>query len=429
MEPMHQDVDTACGFCAELHGIEDDNNLMYRLIFPKTGLKSRILYNTDHVAVMPTVGSFVEGYLLLVSRRHVSCIGDLQDHELAELEGQLAYIKRQEELCYHKRVACFEHGMAACSRRSGGCIDHAHLHVVPCEVLLEDFIKKYDLKYRRIASMKELQSLAAAHKPYLFWEEIDGTKWVIDEGVIPSQFFRKVLADIHGVNQQWDWRQHYCLNNMVKTLQTMTEKRQRSKSMDEKIVVVSSEIMGRAYGVDSEKIIQVNETELLDIVHRNYELVLRSKAEQDSTYKQMISYCLITCGGEIFVTRRTKKQTESRLHNMYSVGIGGHISATDLGSEDVVITGMLRELHEEVFIPSDVDYEFFGIINDNSTEVNSVHLGICYIIRLDEKNCSVRETEKMEGKWIRLDEIPEYLEHMEGWSKILLGSYLAEQNK
>lgn len=199
--------------------------------------------------------------------------------------------------------------------------------------------------------------------------------------------------------------------------------------MDEKIVVVSSEIMSRAYGVDSEKIIRADEGELLSLVHKNYELLLRSRVEQDNSYKQMISYCLITCGDEIFVTRRTKKQTESRLHNMYSVGVGGHISATDLGSEDVVIAGMLRELHEEVYIPSDVTYEFFGIINDNSSEVNSVHLGICYVIRLDEKDCSVRETEKMEGRWISLDEIGEYLEHMEGWSKILLGSYLAEKRR
>lgn len=194
--------------------------------------------------------------------------------------------------------------------------------------------------------------------------------------------------------------------------------------MSERIVVVDSKIVSDFCGENPKEIIQVCEEELLQVIDREHKLIERDIAEKDNTYKQMISYCLITYQDEIFMTRRTKKQTESRLHNMYSVGIGGHISVLDIDSEDVIISGMLRELHEEVYIPSDIKYHFYGIINDNSTEVNSVHMGICYIINLDDKDCSVRETEKMEGKWIKLQEISEYLPNMEGWSQILLNSYL-----
>lgn len=194
--------------------------------------------------------------------------------------------------------------------------------------------------------------------------------------------------------------------------------------MSETIVVVDSKIISNLFKENSKEVIQACEKDILQVISDNHKLIKRDIAEKDNTYKQMISYCLIKYEDEIFMTRRTKKQTESRLHNMYSVGVGGHISVSDIESNNIIISGMLRELHEEVFISSNIKYSFYGIINDNSTEVNSVHMGICYIINLDNRECSVRETEKMEGKWVKIRDIHEYLPDMEGWSQILLNSYL-----
>src|SRR6267143_914474 len=79
----------------------------------------------------------------------------------------------------------------------------------------------------------------------------------------------------------------------------------------------------------------------------------RSDAEQDKRYKQLIPYVLILCHERILRYRRGKGGQETRLHGLYSVGIGGHISEEDNGlfSKDRGYQdGMRRELMEEVAI-------------------------------------------------------------------------------
>src|SRR6266704_864085 len=71
----------------------------------------------------------------------------------------------------------------------------------------------------------------------------------------------------------------------------------------------------------------------LPVVTSSSELVYlnRSEAEQDKRYKQLIPYVLVICNDKILRYRRGKGGQETRLHGLYSVGIGGHISDEDLG--------------------------------------------------------------------------------------------------
>src|SRR6266576_6204583 len=57
----------------------------------------------------------------------------------------------------------------------------------------------------------------------------------------------------------------------------------------------------------------------------------RSDAEQDKRYKQLIPYVLIICHRKILRYRRGRGGQETRLHGLYSVGIGGHIAEEDHG--------------------------------------------------------------------------------------------------
>src|SRR5688572_6624833 len=55
----------------------------------------------------------------------------------------------------------------------------------------------------------------------------------------------------------------------------------------------------------------------------------RSEAELDKRYKQLIPYVLILCGDRILRYRRGKGGQETRLHGLFSVGIGGPIADGD----------------------------------------------------------------------------------------------------
>ncbi len=194
--------------------------------------------------------------------------------------------------------------------------------------------------------------------------------------------------------------------------------------MEEKVLVVLSELYTAKYGENSTKIISADYDDFSNFVENNSSYMIRSSAENNPQYKQIVSYCMIRYKDEVFVTKRTKKQTETRLHEKWSVGIGGHINNLDnTNNQNTISVGCIRELNEEISIGAMQKVSFFGIINDNSSEVSSVHSGVCFIIELPTRKCSIKETEKMTGEWITIDQLKkDYYENLEGWSKIFLDS-------
>src|SRR5580704_17845234 len=114
----------------------------------------------------------------------------------------------------------------------------------------------------------------------------------------------------------------------------------------------------------------------------------RSEAELDKRYKQLIPYVLIICNDKILRYRRGKGGQETRLHGLYSVGVGGHISEEDNGlfsSDRGYQEGMRRELMEEVAIDGAKEAAV-AVINDDSTEVGFVHFGVVHVMHVANEN-------------------------------------------
>lgn len=158
---------------------------------------------------------------------------------------------------------------------------------------------------------------------------------------------------------------------------------------------------------------------MVDIILSNYEFIPRPEAENDPSHKQIIPYVVICRGDEVFATRRLKKGNEARLHGLLSVGVGGHINPeTDGCGDDVLSRGMKREIEEEVSIESMGKLTPCGIINDDTTEVGSVHLGLFYTLEVTGE-VKVLETEKLEGFWIKRADMEGLSAQMETWSQFV----------
>src|ERR1700733_10615336 len=114
----------------------------------------------------------------------------------------------------------------------------------------------------------------------------------------------------------------------------------------------------------------------------------RSEAELDKNFKQLIPYVLIICHDKILRYRRGKGGGEKRLHGLYSVGIGGHISEEDNGLFSNAVgynESMRRELMEEVAI-EEVNETVVAVINDDSTDVGFVHFGVVHVMRVADES-------------------------------------------
>lgn len=158
---------------------------------------------------------------------------------------------------------------------------------------------------------------------------------------------------------------------------------------------------------------------------RNTVYLPRDQMECDPSYKQLIPYCIfqhIDADGvvQVFQYRRGNGQGESRLHKKRSVGIGGHISTLDVGTQSPYQIGMQRELDEEVAVQSPYKQQLVGLINDDETEVGKVHLGIVHLFTVDSPKLEPRETDIIECGFFPVDQLLADLSDFESWSQICL---------
>ena len=216
-------IDHSCGFCVEINDLDAENNLLKNLITPQTGLKSRFIYENDKFVVMACLGSFVEGYVLIVSKIHYDCVGKMPIEDIREMDRLLSVRKKKIKQAYNTSVVCFEHGSVSCVNKFGGCLNHAHVHIVPCNVSLIQEISQYDLQVSKIPSLALLRDQGGADNPYLFFEDVDGEQYMITGEYIASQFFRKLIANHAGLSDSWDWRNNLFLDNVEKTVRRFME--------------------------------------------------------------------------------------------------------------------------------------------------------------------------------------------------------------
>ena len=164
--------------------------------------------------------------------------------------------------------------------------------------------------------------------------------------------------------------------------------------------------------------------EALDVILDGHFFLDRPTAEVSPQYKQIIPYVVIRHAGSFFLLQRTQKQTEARLHHKLSLGIGGHINP----DTPELLDGLHKELEEEVHVAGDYDLTFVGILNDDTTEVGSVHLGAVYLLDSHDANVTVRETEKMTGRWAAIAELANLRGQMETWSQIVYDSLIGAES-
>jgi predicted NUDIX family phosphoesterase len=154
-----------------------------------------------------------------------------------------------------------------------------------------------------------------------------------------------------------------------------------------------------------------------NILYRN-----RSEAELDRRYKQLIPYVLVICNGKILRYRRGKGGGEKRLHGLFSVGVGGHISEEDNGlfAESVGYhDSMRRELMEEVAIEGAKDVAV-ALINDDSSDVGYVHFGVVHVLEVSSEDVAGNRSGILAPEFVPIADATKDLSEYESWSKFCL---------
>ena len=153
----------------------------------------------------------------------------------------------------------------------------------------------------------------------------------------------------------------------------------------------------------------------------------RHQVEDDPSMQQIIPYCVVhhPHDGSYLLTRRLRRSSETRLHHLYSLGVGGHINPGDGAFGDPLVGGLEREWAEEVVCASPATARLVAMLNDDSTPVSRVHLGLVFLVEPTVALTSVRETEKLEGENLQLSEMRRHYLSMESWSQLVFDDLVA----
>lgn len=194
---------------------------------------------------------------------------------------------------------------------------------------------------------------------------------------------------------------------------------------DENVLVVRRSLfdeLGSFHGLNFEP-----EKYLRAILSRGNNFFLpRVQAENDPTHKQIIPYALIAHGDTVLHYVRGKKAGEQRLVAKGSIGIGGHMNDTDESlfawDEQAYRAGVEREVNEEIRIESPFEDRIVALLNDDTTEVGRVHLGIVHVFRLAEPKVQKREAMITNLAFFNRSQLLALRENLETWSQLCVDS-------
>ena len=200
---------------------KNHNKFHWLFLGEQTGTRNRYdnaILETKHFVVLPSLGSLVAGWLLVVPKTPLGRIVDLNREFRQEFEALVSQSIDKVE----REFGCaflFEHGGNKGSKVSCG-VDQAHLHIVPLEFNLlrlaeqstqgpritkDEFVLPYDIcgrnEYWYVSDKKRTLAIAATEPK--------------------SQWFRKLIAHETGQSQKWDYKEHPFYDQIDKTLKVM----------------------------------------------------------------------------------------------------------------------------------------------------------------------------------------------------------------
>jgi len=190
---------------------------------------------------------------------------------------------------------------------------------------------------------------------------------------------------------------------------------------DESVLVIKRELfdeIGTFQGISTE----IDKYLPVFLNPSNNFFIHRELAEDDPTHKQIIPYAIFKHGDKFLRYLRGKKSGEQRLASKSSIGIGGHINQDDFNSssleKDTYLTGIEREINEELIINCDYNNLPIALINDDSNDVGQVHLGVVHLFDLESDQVEAGEANIENLEFLTSDDLLREKDNLESWSQI-----------
>lgn len=177
-------------------------------------VENTIIEETNNFYVIPCVGALVEGYLLIVSKRHIFSMSQLSIEEQKDYINLLNKYREKFKSIYNKYPIIFEHGSSNNkTNKSANSVFHAHTHIVNHEFSDEKNIIK-DIGF----NICNFNSIYPKDTNYIYYINNNHQEYVSYTFEPISQLMRIYIAKDLNLFQKYDWRKEKFENNIIKTI-------------------------------------------------------------------------------------------------------------------------------------------------------------------------------------------------------------------
>lgn len=177
-------------------------------------IENTIIEETNYFYILPTLGSLVDGYVLIVTKRHINSMSELNDNELEEYKTIIAKYQKLFNKIYNKTPIVFEHGTPnQNSKMKANSVTHAHTHIVNINFKNEkELLEKYNFK--EINNLKEIETNKNYIK-YIYNNKI----YITYNFPSVSQLMRILIAEELNYKDKFDWKKERFDENIISTIE------------------------------------------------------------------------------------------------------------------------------------------------------------------------------------------------------------------
>jgi len=157
------------------------------------------LEETSDFKIICDVHPLLEGHILIIPKKHISCIAEYSEKEYVQF---LSLFRKYSDFIQktYGSVSTFEHG------KIGQTVFHSHIHLLPFAGSPEEIIPEGLQNLTLFSDFSHLKTIYEKEGKYLYFS-ISNQMWTVNTELGAPRFFRDRFANALHVSERGNWKE------------------------------------------------------------------------------------------------------------------------------------------------------------------------------------------------------------------------------